>query len=192
MVIFHGKLLNYQMVTISFLGIETGNNGDTIWDNVVKATQYDLGLKLVDFALAPIYGGNCHGEDDDNPLELGVPYCQKTPSSNVTGIFGPKSGWAIYPIREYLNIPPSTCIVGNVYPHLLVSYTHEISRLCFENAGLLSSMCSGREDMEIMRKWQSIYSRGLPTFSITGLLSIDTQLGVAIGFVQKRALTVPF
>jgi hypothetical protein len=41
--------------------------------------------------------------------------------------------------------------------------------------------------MEIMRKWESIYSRGLPTFSIAGLLSIDTQLGFAIGFVLKRA-----
>lgn len=77
-------------------------------------------------------------------------------------------------------VPPPTCII---HPRNIPA----VFRKC-----LLSSMCSGRENMEIMRKWQSIYSKGLPTFSITWLLSIDTQLGVAIGFVQKMALTVPF
>ena len=40
-----------------------------------------------------------------------------------------------------------------------------------------------------MQKWQSIYNRGLPTFWIYGLVSIDIQWRVTIGFVKKMALT---
>ena len=141
----------------------------------------------MDFALAAIYGGNCHGEDDDNPLELGVPYCQTNAIIQCYWDFWPEvrmshtqsnQGISEHPtINLYCRqcVPPPTCIM---HPQNIPAVFWKC---------LPSSMCSGREDMEIMRKWESIYSRGLPTFSIAGLLSIDTQLGFAIGFVLKRA-----